>query len=258
MDYERMLELLVNCEIDQIYHFAARSIVRNCIADPLGCFRTNILGTATLLEAARQSGRVQGIMCMESDKAYGAGPVPYREDQALEPAGIYEASKACVGHIARTYHRNYNMPVFTVRSANVYGPGDLNSSRLIPRTITRLLKGLPPQITAGAHGYRREFVFVDDVLACVTQLMDRCPWGEVFNVGSGETATVSDVIKWICDSLNEPYDADVWRKPSALLEIPDQRVSLTKLHKWLPAYRPMLLQEGLPRTIDWYRENGHG
>ncbi len=254
-NYPRLLEIIVDCEIDQIYHFAAKSIVRNCKSDPLGCFHTNVLGTANLLEAARQSGCVQGIMVMESDKSYGDGPVPYVEDQALQPGSVYEASKACTGHVCRAYYKNYALPVFTVRSANVYGPGDPNMSRLVPRTITRLLRGQRPQVTAGAKDFLREFIYVDDFVDYVTGLMQKQPWGEAINVGSGETATVAGVAEMICVLMKKLMVAEDWPKPDDLVEIPEQVLSLEKLRKWLPEMKPPVkLQEGLRRTIEYYRE----
>ncbi len=245
-DLDRMLELVVNLEIDQVYHLAARSIVRNCCHDPLGCFRVNILGTATVLEACRQSGRVRGIMCMESDKSYGPGLVPYRESQPLQPAGIYEASKASAGHVASSYYKNYGVPVFSVRSANVYGPCDPNSSRLIPNTVLRLRKGLPPQVTPGADDFLREFIHVDDFTYIVERLMEVSPWGEAINVGSGITATVSQVVELICKAMDKPYQLETAQKQNNLVEIPKQWLDLTKLHTLLSDLRkPIELEQGL-------------
>lgn len=251
LDYSRMLEIIVDAEIDQIYHMAAKSIVRNCKSDPIGCFQTNVLGTVNVLEAARQSERVQGIMCMESDKAYGAGPVPYREEQALRPGSVYEASKACVSHVCRAYYENYGLPVFTVRSANVYGPGDRNMTRLIPNTITRVLQGELPQITAGATYFVREFIYIDDFVNVVTTLMEKGPWGEAINVGSGETKTVGGVAEIICELLGQRYSFERWPKPHNFTEIPAQSLCLEKMRRWLPpevAFTP--LREGLAKTIE--------
>jgi CDP-glucose 4,6-dehydratase len=252
-NYARMLEIIVNCEIDQIYHLAAKSIVRNCVNDPVGCFHTNVIGTATVLESARQSGRVKGIMVMESDKSYGPGPVPYREDQTLIPQGIYEASKSCVSHIMTSYYRNYGLPVFSVRSANIYGPGDSNYSRLIPNTITRTLRGEKAQVTDGAQGYVREFVYVDDVCDCMERLMAVGPWGQTINVGSGISVILYDLIEILCEQLGVPMTVDEWAKPSNLLEISDQRLCLDKLHHLLPDYKPTPLGVGLQKTIEYYK-----
>jgi len=252
-EYPRLLEIMVDHEITHVYHLAAKAVVRNCKSDPLGCFHTNVLGTANVLEACRHSDTVTGVVVAESDKAYGAGPVPYKEDQALQPGGVYEASKACVTHIAQAYHKNYGLPVFTIRSANVYGPGDGNMTRLIPNTITRLLRGERPQITDGVKEFIREFFYVDDFVSTVVALMDKKPWGETFNVGSGETLTVRDLVLLLCTLIGSDDFVDNWLKPANLVEIPEQVLCLDKLNKWLPDRTTVPLKEGLQRTIEWYR-----
>jgi CDP-glucose 4,6-dehydratase len=251
-DYSRMLEIMVDREIQQVYHLAAKAIVRNCKSDPIGCFRANVMGTVNVLEAARHSDNVTGIMCAESDKTYGAGPVPYREDQALVPGSVYEASKACVSHVAAAYCRNYGLPVFTVRSANVYGPNDDNMTRLIPNTITRLLRGERPQITAGADRFIREFFYIDDFVSVATALMEAKPWGETFNVGSGETQSVGEIVALLCELTGSEVDSEEWAKPACLSEIPEQVLCLDKLNSLIPDRHPLPLRAGLARTIEWY------
>lgn len=254
-DYPRLLEIITNCEIDRVFHFAARSIVRNCRVDPLGCFQVNVMGTANILEAIRQSERSIEVMCMESDKSYGDGPTPYEEHQALQPSGIYEASKACVSHLVRSYHINYGVKAFTVRSANVYGPGDPNMSRLVPNTITRLLRKEKPQITNGADSFLREFIYVEDFLDLAISLVGKIPWGTAINVGTGDTHTVGDVIRLICELMNESFSTENWDRPKTLTEIPEQFLSLTQLKKTLstlPAPTPIKI--GLEHCIQWYRK----
>ena len=255
-DFPRMLEIIVDHEIDQIYHLGSKAIVRNCIMDPIGCFRTNVIGTVTVLEAARRSERVQGIVCAESDKSYGSGPVPYRESQALHPQAVYEASKACVSHVCAAYWHNYGLPVCSTRFSNVYGQGDPNRSRLVPRTILRLLNGEQPQITAGADKYRREWIHISDACEAYLRIMDAGPWGQAVNVGTGEIHTVGETVKLICEAMGQP-DAmpEEWVKPEKLVEIQDQYLSLEKLGSIWPDYEPRTMVEMLPETIEWYREN---
>lgn len=252
--YPRLLEIMADHGIQRVYHFAAKSIVRNCNSDPIGCFHANVLGTVNVLEAARQVDTVTGVLCAESDKTYGAGPVPYREDQALRPGGIYEASKACVTYAARAYYENYGFPVFTVRSANVYGPGDENMTRVVPNTITRLLQSKLPQITTGANKFIREFFYIDDFVTTVVGLMDKSPWGEAFNVGSGEMFSITEVIQIICELMDRKLSTAEWNKPASLLEIPEQSLCLDKLNRWLPDRELLPLRVGLLRTIEWHRD----
>ena len=251
-DLRRMQELIVDREIDQVYHFAAKSIVGNCRSDPLGCFHANVMGTATLLEAVRLSGRDCQVMCMESDKAYGPGPVPYREEQPLVASGVYEASKACVSHLIRTYHANYGMKVFGIRSANIYGPGDRNRSRIIPGTITRLLNNDLPIIHVGSEHSKREYIYIADFFEYATSLMHKGPWGESVNVGSGEVFSVIDIIGAICVAMKRDVVPHYLPRPQTFLEIPDQELCLDRLHELAPEHKCLSFTAGLQQTIPWY------
>ncbi len=252
-EYGRVLEVLADYEIEQIYHCAAKSIVRNCMRDPIGCFRTNAIGTLNILEAARQIGRIKGVLCIESDKAYGAGATPYTETQPLMPTSIYEASKACASHLVQTYHKSYVVPAFSVRPVNVYGPGDRNSSRIVPRTINKLASGLQPTITDGAAHFVREFIYIDDLVETLVALMGRSPWGEVFNVGTGQVLSVQDMIWTICKLMGKSAEVEVQKKPRLLREIPRQSLCIDKLTQWLPhRQQPVALEDGLNKTIEWW------
>jgi dTDP-D-glucose 4,6-dehydratase len=192
---------------------------------------------------------------MESDKSYGVGPVPYQEDQALRPHGIYEASKACVSHLVAAYFHNYHLPVFTIRSANVYGPGDQNKSRVVPNTIQRLLRGQPPEINEGADDFEREFIHVDDWVKIAVDLMRIGPWGEAVNVGSGECKTVAQVVYTICELMEVLYSPVIQNRPDTFCEIPRQSLCLEKLKSLLPEMTCRNLNQGLTETIQWYQNS---
>lgn len=247
---KRMLELLVNFEIGTVYHCAARSIVRNCVSDPAGCIHTNVYGTAVLLEACRQAG-VHGVMCMESDKAYGPSDQPYTEQTPLRPTAIYEASKACVSHLVHTYYHNFGLQVFGVRAANLYGPHDPNRSRLVPHSLDRLRSGKRPQIIEGAASFVREFLHVDDAVWAITHLMSAGPWGESVNVGSGITHAIEDAVKIICDTYPGEYQGyDIVPRKATFTEIPFQQLycnRMTQLIKWTPAID---FQRGIELTLE--------
>jgi len=258
-DLRRMQAIIVDQEIDYVYHFAAKSIVQNCRRDPLGCFHANVMGTAAVLEAVRLSERECPVMCMESDKAYGHGPTPYKEDQALLPHGVYEASKTCVAHLVTTYHRNYGLPVFGVRSANVYGPGDANLTRLIPGTIVNLLNGEQPVIHGGVAEFTRQYLFIDDLFRIVTTLMDYSnPWGRSVNVSSvQDPLSVIDTVKTICDMMGVEYGCRIEAKPKTFTEIRNQSLDLSLLSELYPpgiGLETRSLEAGLLATIPWYRE----
>lgn len=261
-----MNRIIADYEIEYLFHLAADPIVRKCSLDPLGCFQTNIMGTAIVLEAARQVGTVKGALCMESDKSYGsfdAKDLPYREDQALKPSNIYEVSKACAGLVAKAYDNNYDLPTFTIRGANLYGPGDMNLSRLLPGSILRILNGEPPVLYGGVADYVREFIYVGDAAEVCCRLMEKIDFtrGHPINLGSGETFRVGDLMDQICETMDTDLRPQVVEKGDAFKEIEKQWLDLTKLRKFVPDYTYVGMPDGLRMTVDWYRkfhENSNG
>jgi CDP-glucose 4,6-dehydratase len=256
---EDMRRIISDYEIEYVFHLAADPIVRKCATDPLGCFETNIMGTAIPLEAARQVGTVKGMLCMESDKSYGsfdARDLPYREDQALKPSNVYEVSKACAGLVAKAYDSNYDLPTYTIRGANLYGPGDMNLSRLLPGSILRLLNGEQPVLYGGVGDYVREFIYVADAAEVICQLMEKIDdtRGHAINLGSGETFRVGDLMDQICDAVGGGLTPRVEEKGGAFKEIEKQWLDLTKLNSFVPQYDYVKMPDGLRMTVDWYRK----
>lgn len=258
-DLGSMSRILADYEIEYLFHLAADPIVRKCSLDPLGCFQTNIMGTAVVLEAARQVGTVKGALCMESDKSYGSfdsKDLPYREDQALKPSNIYEVSKACAGLVAKAYDNNYNLPTFTIRGANLYGPGDMNLSRLIPGSILRILNGEPPVLYGGVAEYIREFIYVGDAAEICCQLMEKIDVtrGQPFNLGSGETFCIGDLMNQICEAMGTGIRPQIVAKGDSFKEIEKQWLDLTKLRSVIRDYSYVNMSDGLRMTVDWYKK----
>ena len=258
-DLASISRIMADYEIEYVFHLAADPIVRKCYLDPLSCFRTNIMGTAVVLEAARQVGTVKGMLCMESDKSYGSfddADLPYREDQALKPSNVYEVSKACAGYIAKAYDHNYNVPTYTIRGANLYGPGDMNLSRLVPGSILRLLNEERPVLYGGVADYIREFVYVGDAAEIICQLMEKIDdtRGHAINLGSGETFLVADVINKICVAVGSNLSPNIVEKDAVFKEITKQWLDLEKMRSFIPDYSFVSMEEGLATTVDWYRK----
>lgn len=253
-----MSRIITDYEVEYVFHLAANPIVRKCSLDPLGCFQANIMGTATVLEAARRAGTVKGVLCMESDKSYGSfdeADLPYREDQALKPSNVYEVSKACAGYVARGYNYNYDLPVFTVRGANLYGPGDMNLSRLIPGSILRLLRDEQPVLYGGVADYVREFIFVGDTAEICIMLMEQISEtrGRTINVGSGDTFRVGALMDKICEAVRFDLKPRIVERASTFQEIEKQWLDLTLMNSFIPHdYQLLPMEEGLDRTVKWY------
>jgi CDP-glucose 4,6-dehydratase len=252
LDLEFMKRIISDFEIEVIYHCAAQSIVRIANTNPRYCFEDNVMGTVNVLEAVRQVNPKIKVIAASSDKAYGEHVVlPYVEDMALQSGDPYSTSKACGDLVAQSYHKTYGLDVNIVRSANIYGCGDMNLSRLIPKTITNILKGEKPMIYSGVMEFKREFIFVDDVCRAYNDIATNGKPGEAYNVGTGEVFRVGDLIEKICEIMEWKGGIDVVEK--SFPEITTQYLSCEKVKEvgWVPE---ISLTEGLEKSINWYKE----
>ena len=261
-DYDRLSEIITNHEIEFIFHCAAHSIVRQCVKNPIGAFNTNIIGTANLLEVARNIGGIKGIMCMESDKSYGSfesNLLPYKETDSINPKNVYEVSKACAGLVAQSYFHNYGLPVFNVRAANLYGPGDMNLSRLIPGTILRLLKDESPILYSGVSDYVREFLYVEDASSSIIKIMEKIKItrGEIYNLGSGSVYKIFELINLITKKINKNIKVNIIQKDVLFKEIEEQYLDYNKLKLIIDDYNPISMDNGLDLTIEWYKKHSN-
>src|SRR5215813_9034923 len=194
-----MLRVLAEYEIEFVFHLAAQALVGNVKHGALSTFETNIRGTYTLLEACRDKTALKSIVVASSDKAYGTQTqLPYQEDQPLSGLFPYDASKACTDILARSYAHSYKLPVAVTRCANIYGPGDMNFSRIIPGTILAVLRDERPVVRSDGTPVR-DFLFIDDVVRAYLMLAEHIETarGEAFNFGSGAPMQILDVVNMI-------------------------------------------------------------
>jgi CDP-glucose 4,6-dehydratase len=159
-----MSRILNEYEINPVFHLAAQALVGVANRSPLSTFESNIRGTYILLEACRQNSIVERIVVASSDKAYGIHTeLPYEEDFSLNGLYPYDVSKTCTDLLAQSFASSYDVPVSIIRSANVYGEGDLNLSRIIPGTIISILKNENPIIRSDGTPIR-EFIYTEDIV----------------------------------------------------------------------------------------------
>ncbi|MBX3297167.1 MAG: NAD-dependent epimerase/dehydratase family protein [Acidobacteria bacterium] len=258
-DHDLIERVLNENDVDTVFHLAAQAIVGSANRSPLSTFETNIRGTYMLLEACRRSPLVRRIVVASSDKAYGEQTqLPYTEDLNLNARYPYDVSKACTDMISASFAATYGLPVAVSRSANIYGPGDLNLSRIIPGTIISVLKGEDPIVRSDGSPVR-EFIYVDDVVSGYLALAENIDVasGHAFNFGTNAPVRIIDLVNKIIEACGA---ADVI-KPNVLLqekiknEIDAQYLSGEKMKSvtgWVPS---IPLAEGLARTVDWYRDN---
>jgi CDP-glucose 4,6-dehydratase len=259
-DAALMERVLAEYEIDTVFHLAAQTIVGVANRAPLSTFETNIRGTWTMLEACRLVG-VTSVVVAASDKAYGIHEdLPYREDHALQPRYPYDVSKAATDMIARSYWPTFQLPVAVTRFANLYGGGDLNLSRLVPEAALAAIQGRPPVIRSDGT-LQRDFLYVEDAVAAYLSiwslLEDGRGAGEAFNAGTDMPHSVLEVVELTCKVAGSGVTPDVRGTAAPPGEIRRQYVDSTKLRQlsgWAPS---VTLEEGLERTVTWYREHAH-
>ena len=253
-----MQRALGEYQVDTVFHLAAQSIVGVANHSPLSTFETNVRGTWLLLEACRLHG-VARVVVAASDKAYGIHEeLPYREDFGLQPRYPYDVSKAATDMIARSYWHTYELPVAVTRFANLYGGGDLNLSRLVPEATVAAIEGRRPVIRSDGT-LERDFLYVEDAveayLAICGLLDDGRAAGEAFNAGGDEPHSVLEIVRLTCEVAGTGVTPDIRGTGTPPGEIPRQWVDSTKLRTmsgWAPR---VTLEEGLRRTVEWYRRH---
>lgn len=257
-DGEQVTRVLRDHGVDTVFHLAAETIVSTVQASPVQGFESNVRGTWTVLQACSELG-VGRVVFASSDKAYGAhDELPYHEDFALQPTAPYEASKAAADLIARSYWHSYGLPVAVTRFANIYGGGDLNFSRLIPEAVSAAIQGRAPVLRSDGSP-ERDFLYVEDAATAYLAIADNLHRDEVrgqaFNAGGGRPYPVREVVELIARIADTGVEPDIRGTGNPEGEIDRQYVDPAKL-RGLVGWEPAVgLEEGLERTIAWYREH---
>jgi CDP-glucose 4,6-dehydratase len=256
-DAALVARLLNEYEVDTVFHLAAQSLVSVANRQPLSTFESNIRGTWMLLEQCRAASSVARIVVSTSDKVYGSQPGPVDEEAPLLGLHPYDASKVCADVIARCYGSTFGVPVTVIRCANIYGGGDLNYSRIIPYAIRNALCG-EPVVLRGTGSLHREYLHVEDAVRaflCAAEVSQEGGRGRSFNCGSGESVAVLHLVNRILAMVGGPPVEVTRAATEPPHEIPSQSLSSARAHDVL-GWRPLLsLDDGLSRTIDWYRSN---
>jgi CDP-glucose 4,6-dehydratase len=244
-------------EVDTVLHLAAQTIVGIANRNPISTFESNIRGTWCLLEACRRSPRVRQVVCASSDKAYGDQDIlPYVEQTPLQGTHPYDVSKSCADLIAKTYFESYGLPVVITRCGNFYGGGDLNWNRIVPGTIRSAIRGESPVIRSDGS-FVRDYFYVEDGANVYMMLAEQLATssdlaGHAFNFSNEIQLTVLELVDKILKRMSVDVEPDIRNEASN--EIRHQYLSAEKARRllgWTPLYT---LDDGLDRTITWYRE----
>jgi CDP-glucose 4,6-dehydratase len=256
-DQAALERILGEYEIDTVIHLAAQTIVSIANRNPVSTFESNIQGTWVLLEACRHSPLVKQIVIASSDKAYGdQEKLPYDENTPLQGQHPYDVSKSCADLISASYAKVFGLPVVITRCGNFYGGGDLNWNRIVPGTIRSVLRGQRPIIRSDGT-FIRDYFYVEDGAAAYMLLAeklagDRALAGEAFNFSNEIQVTVLDLTKKILQLMDSQLEPDIQNEAGN--EIRHQYLSAQKARATL-GWEPLFdLEEGLKRTVGWYKE----
>jgi dTDP-glucose 4,6-dehydratase len=242
-------------EIDTIVNFAAESHNSLAVLDPSRFFRTNALGTQTLLEAARRQDlarfhhvstcEVYGDLALDSDEAF-------TEESPYRPRTPYNASKAAADHAVRAYFHTFELPVTITNCANNYGPRQF-PEKVIPLFLTNALDDRELPLYASTHN-RREWLHVDDHCRAIDVVLERGEVGQTYNVGSGVERSIEEIADLVLELTGKPESLKtiVPDRPGH-----DRRYLLdsTKLRRELGWQPEISFEDGLGSTVEWYRAN---
>jgi CDP-glucose 4,6-dehydratase len=245
-------------EVESVFHLAAQTIVGTANHSPVSTFETNVRGTWLVLEACRRHG-AQRVLVASSDKAYGRQEtLPYREDQPLLAGYPYDVSKAAADMLARSYWSTFELPVAVTRFANLYGGAETNASRLVPEAVCAALAGRPPVLRSDGSP-ERDFLYVEDAARAYLAIWEALGRGEAcgqaFNAGGGEPHRVGDVAHLICRLAGTSVTPEIRGQGTPRGEIDRQWVDFSRLRD-LTGWEPQVgLEEGLSRTVEWFRSH---
>jgi len=254
-DYAAVERIFNEYEITICFHLAAQAIVGIANRSPLSTFESNIKGTWNVLEAARNTRTLQGIIVASSDKAYGEHDrLPYTEEFCLNALHPYDASKACADILARTYFNTYGLPVAVTRCANIYGGGDLNFSRIIPETIRFVLLDKNPIIRSDGTPVRDYMYIADavDAYLLIAEKLEKVK-GEAFNFGTNSPVNVLELADKIIKLSGKTHLKPVI-KGEAKGEINRQFLFSDKAKRMLGYNPKYTLDSGLNETLEWYKK----
>ena len=267
-DPESLRKVIDEGNMTHIFHLAGQPLLEEAMKDPFGTIRLNMVGTAGVLQACKQSQRanneegIQGIVVCSSINAYnGSKELPYKENLPLiaDHQYPYETSILGADMVARTYGKAFRLPIGIARLSNVYGPADMPIRRLVPVAIKRILSD-EPFVLEDSGAVRRSFVHVSDaiegMISIGSQIRGLLP-GEVFNIGSKKPNTTREVVEQLIEISETGYNKLQLTEEARNFERKDQYHDITKAEKTLGWHPRIELREGLSETFQWYKKNLH-
>ena len=268
----RLVEgLFAEENIDTVVHFAAESHVDRSISGPADFIQTNIVGTFTLLEAAKKhwlgaKGDISGkcFLHVSTDEVYGSlGETGFfTETTAFDPRSPYSASKASSDHLANAYFHTYGLPVKITNCSNNYGPYQF-PEKLIPLIFNNALNGKSLPVYGDGKNVR-DWLYVQDHCEAIVEVIMGGRYGECYNIGGNNEKQNLEVVHVVCDLLDSKVGLLSSGNPRrSLITFVEDRlghdrryaIDATKISKELNWQPKMTFEQGMEKTIDWYLAN---
>ncbi len=261
------LKLIFNeKKITHVIHLAAESHVDRSITDPLAFVKTNVLGTANLLQAAREEWGTEFkdrlFYHVSTDEVYGSlGDTGFfYEDTAYDPRSPYSASKASSDHFVRAYYHTYGMPIVISNCSNNYGPNHF-PEKLIPLMINNIIHKKPLPVYGEGLNVR-DWLYVIDHARAIECIFNGGEIGETYNIGGHNEWSNIDLVHLLCDTMDEKLNRTQGESRKLISYVKDRAghdlryaIDATKLKDELGWEPSLQFEEGLRTTIDWYLSN---
>jgi dTDP-glucose 4,6-dehydratase len=266
LDVDFVEKLFAEKKIDSVIHLAAESHVDRSISNPLEFVMTNIVGTVTLLNAAKKEwGSNMGdkrFYHVSTDEVYGALGATglFTEETSYDPHSPYSASKASSDHFVRAYHDTYGIPVVISNCSNNYGSHHF-PEKLIPLCIHNIQNNKPLPIY-GDGKYTRDWLFVEDHARAIDDVFHKGKLGDTYNIGGFNEWQNIDLVNLLCDIMDKKLGREPGTNRKLITFVKDRpghdlryAIDASKIEKDL-GWRPSVtFEQGLEKTVDWYLEN---
>jgi dTDP-glucose 4,6-dehydratase len=265
-DYEFLNALFDKHDFTDVLHCAAESHVDRSITDPLAFVRTNVMGTATLLQIAKEKWKsnMEGKVFyhISTDEVYGSLGEDgfFYETTPYDPRSPYSASKASSDHFVRAFYHTYHLPVKISNCSNNYGPYHF-PEKLIPLCIHNIINNKPLPIYGKGENVR-DWLFVEDHVRAIDVIFHEGKIGETYNIGGHNEWTNIDLIRELCKQMDIKLGRSEGASAQLITFVKDRAghdlryaIDATKLKEelgWMPSLQ---FEEGLSKTIDWYLAN---
>ena len=266
-DKDLLSRVISEERVNVVFHLAAQVEIGVGLTNPYLTFESNTRGTYSLMEAIRLCPQsVQAVVVASTDKSYGSYPaeqMPYKEDYPLIPRYPYDVSKACADMIARAYSSEvYQLPVVVTRFSNIFGPGQLNFSALIPDSVRACL-GYGTFVPRGSGQQIRDFIFVGDVVDLYRRIGEQLAnapaayRGKIYNAGTNQPRSVRDVLEVIYQQTGRIADyknvLQMMKGRETVGEIECQYMDYELVNRdfgWAPSCS---FERGVATTIAWFK-----